>query len=549
MQFFPDSVSFGVSALGGVELRQSEPGQALAKANAFLESLNQELAALGVAPVTDAGAETGPPKGFRTIKRDLSAALDNDDIKTIVDKLRKRGTPDSALAGIEGLLNKDVSPTIGSIMSAIRGKGRATGDLTDEELQELTGVLQKLGCSQEESDELMGLMQEGKGFEALRILKAKAAASGEGSVGLTAREAGTLARGLDISPGAVQKIAGLFSGGADAEGTKALGDLLGPITEDIATRQAEREKMAAEFQEVIKDALREKKEREQNSLVADTRGNGQSERAEKRMRDDLTAKANGFGKTVEERREEERASAEEEEAWDRQRENARREAPAREKTVALMENSRDGSAASPEKTQSQLKSDFTPLLSRMDASPDLTMSAQNQAPASAHTAATPYAQQREIFSQVEQGFLRQLADGSRQMTLQLNPAELGNLTLVLSVKSGEVKALIRAENPETTALLADQMDQIRASLEEQGLKVAQLDVETQLPGDTTQNQWSEADMAQYNKEQEMREQARFARLAKLRQESGTSLAHNMQSKGMREENAASGIQPGLHLIA
>ncbi len=128
-------------------------------------------------------------------------------------------------------------------------------------------------------------------------------------------------------------------------------------------------------------------------------------------------------------------------------------------------------------------------------------------------------------------------------------ASLLSLTLILSVKSGEVKALIRAENPEATAALAGQMDQLRATLEEQGLKVAQLDVETQLPNDTTKEQWTGADMAQYNKEQEMREQARFMRLAKLRRESGTTLAQDMQNEGMREENAASGPQSGLHIIA
>lgn len=543
MQFFPDSISYGVSALGGVGLGQSGPGAALANANAFLESLNQELASTGMTPIVDSNAVSGPPPGFRTIKRDISATLDEADIAAITEKLRKRGIDDAALTGIAGLLNADSSPTIGKIMGVIRGNGRANGELTDEDMQELAGVFQKLQLSQEEADELMGYMQEGRGFEAMRLLKAKAKELGENSFNLTAKEAAALGRGLDLSEGAMQKIAGLFTGEDD---TKSLEALLSPITEDIATRRSEAEKIAAQFKSVIDEALQEKKIRQQTEPVADTRGNGQTDRAERRMRDDLTAKANGFGKTPEEL-EEEQSLADEQSAQDRRQEYSRRENASREKTVSVLDGSRDRAVS--EKTPSQARSEFTPILSRMDAAPGMTMDGQtdgaNQSFMARQNTTTGFAHRQEIFSQVEQGMLRQLADGNRQMTLQLNPSELGQLTLVLSVKAGEVRALIRTDNPETTAALADQMAQLKTTLEEQGLKVAQLDVETQLPGDTTREQWEGADTAQFNKEQEMREQARHQRLAKLRRESGTSLAQDMQSKGMQEEISAS----GLHIIA
>ena len=543
MQFFPDIASNGVSALGGVGLSSGSSGSAPGKVNAFLESLNGELAASGITPIVDVSVDPGLPRGFRMIKQDVSASLDTEDVSLIVDKLRQRGVKDSALTGIEGLLGSGVSPTIGNIMGAARNKGRATAELTEDEYQMLATVFQKLQLTPEESDELMEFVESGRGFEAMRMLKDKAAKLGEGALTLNPEEARVLARALDLSNTALTKIAGLFK---DDEDTKSLEELLSPITEELSTRKSEAEKLAAEIKSVIDEALREKKIREKNELVADTRGTQLTDRAERRMRDDLTAKANGFGKTDAELRkelEEDEAFADEQAARDQQQELARHRSAGERKTVSAMDTATDRPFAGAEKNSSQAQKDFSPILSRMDATPGMTVPGQNLANATQQNTAATLTQRQDIYAQVEQGMLRQLADGSRRMTLQLNPSELGQLTLVLSVKGGEVRALIRADNPEAAAALSDQMGQLRAALEEQGLKVAQLDVETQLPQDTTKEQWS--DMTQFSKEQEMREQQRFQRLAKIRRESGTTLAQDMQSKGMQEEISAS----GLHVIA
>ena len=540
MQFFPDSI--GVSALGGVGIHSGSVDKIIAGANDFLDSFNAELAASGINPIVDAAGETSLPRGFRTIQRDVNAALSNEDITSIIDKLRKRGVKEDALSGIEGLLADGSTPTIGSIMGHIRGKGRATPDLSDEELQTLDSALQKVQLSPEETEEFMQCMQEGRGMDAMRLLKGKLADLGEGSLALTSDEARSLARALDLSENGLQKVAGLFTKSEDG---KSLEELLGPITERLATRQAEMEKLAAEFKSTVDAALREKKFRERNEPVADMRGSQLADRAERRMRDDLTAKGIGLGKPAEETREEEAALADEQAAYE-QEQHARQERSRDHKTVLAQDLSHGKSSTQPEQAASQAKQDFNPVLHRMDAASGMTMPAHNQAAApTLPNTATAFTHRQEIYSQVEQGMLRQLADGTRQMTLQLNPAELGQLTLILSVKGGEVRALIRADNPEATAALSDQMNQLRTTLEEQGLKVAQLDVETQLPRDTTREQWDGSDFSQFNKEQELRERERFQRLAKIRRKAGTTLAQDMQSKGMREEIAAS----GLHIIA
>lgn len=542
MQFFPDT---SVSALGGVSILSGSSGKGTDGGSQFLSSLNAELAASGVTPVMGADSATGPPTRFRQIKRDTSATLDNEDVGSLLGKFRKRGVDDSALTGIEGLLSSGSTLTIGNIRGALRGNGRTTGDVTADEMTGIESALQKLQFSAEDSDEILGLMMDGRGFEAMQRIKKQAASLGEGSFSLNKEEVSALARGLDVSAKGMEKISALLDK-SDAEiDADSLEAMLAPATEEISRHKAALEKATTLFKEVMDETLSDKKTQERTAPVSDTRGSQLTERSETRMRDDLTAKGNGLGPKSQEEIEEEEAALADQRAFD-QRERSRKDEASGQRTVSTSDSGRDKAQASAEKAPSSTRENFSPLLNRLEVSSGMTMPAQTQTTAQTqqNTATTAFAHRQEILNQVEQGMLRQLSDGTRQMTLQLNPGELGHLTVVLSVKSGEVRALIRADNPETTAALSEQMSQLRATLEEQGLKVAQLDVETQLPQDTTQDQWT--DMGQFNREQEMREQARFQRLSKLRQDSGESRsASEPQMEHTRQEKA----ETGLHIVA
>ncbi|MDR3073092.1 MAG: flagellar hook-length control protein FliK [Deltaproteobacteria bacterium] len=541
MQFLPDSLSSGVSALGGVDLSLGRGiSLAAAKGNAFLETLNEQLAGAGISPIADPLAKGDLPGGFRTIKRDVSANLDNEDVSLIIATLKKRGVNDSVLSGIEGLLANGQTPTVGTILGAVGKQQRASGDITDEDYELLLSAFQKLQFSQDESEELLDLMREGRGGETMRTIRDRAANMGENALSLTRGEVGAIMRGLDLSENALKKVVALLGGDADAVyDSAALEKLFGPATTEFAAKKAEAEKLAAEIRDVVNETLRLKKAREATESVADTRGSRKTDRAETRMLDDLTAKANGELRTRNgldaDRGEEEAALA------DQEREQ-RKNAPENRRKATVQTNDKDNAASGAEKA-SRTRDGFSAVADRIDAAPGLTLPTQGAMNAARPEAVRANPNQQAIFSQVEQGMLRQLQDGSRQMTLRLDPAELGQITLLLTVKGGEVRALIRADNPETTSLLSEQMSQLRSSLEEQGLKVAQLDVETRLPADTTKDQWS--GMEGFNQEQEMREQARFLQLARLRRESGTALAQDMQNRDMREE-----ISPaGLHVIA
>jgi|GEM_PF-1300627 len=105
-------------------------------------------------------------------------------------------------------------------------------------------------------------------------------------------------------------------------------------------------------------------------------------------------------------------------------------------------------------------------------------------------------------NQLQSGLLRSLGQGSKQLVLNLQPDELGKLSITLTVKGKEVQASITADNSDTAAMLQQQVSHIRQTLENQGFKVSKLDVQTGLAQDN-QSAWQGAE--QHNQAREQRE--------------------------------------------
>ncbi len=105
-----------------------------------------------------------------------------------------------------------------------------------------------------------------------------------------------------------------------------------------------------------------------------------------------------------------------------------------------------------------------------------------------------------IMRQVESGLLRNLGEGKHQLTMRIDPPQLGKLMVILQVQNKEVNAVIRTQNQDVSRMVAEQMSQLRHILEQQGLKVDKLEVQTQLPNDQSPSQWQGA--SQHNMTQE-----------------------------------------------
>jgi flagellar hook-length control protein FliK len=87
---------------------------------------------------------------------------------------------------------------------------------------------------------------------------------------------------------------------------------------------------------------------------------------------------------------------------------------------------------------------------------------------------------QSVVDQVRGGMLKNLGQGRSELTLQLNPPDLGKISLVLQVQDKDVLGMLKTTSPEVSRFIQQNLHTIQKGLEEQGLKVQKLDVQTQL---------------------------------------------------------------------
>lgn len=163
-----------------------------------------------------------------------------------------------------------------------------------------------------------------------------------------------------------------------------------------------------------------------------------------------------------------------------------------------------------------------------------------------------------IRSQVQDTVLTMMKNGAKRLEVSLNPLELGQMAVVLTMKNGEVNAVIQADKAESASLINQQVDAIRAELEHQGFKVENIEVEVGL-SDYSENQAEQnwQSMQQHNDEQTFRENLQnlnyLRALARKGSSSGmdedNSLAHNMHNLGSIVAGKENSSLQGLHIIA
>lgn len=131
-----------------------------------------------------------------------------------------------------------------------------------------------------------------------------------------------------------------------------------------------------------------------------------------------------------------------------------------------------------------------------------------------------------FMKQVEDGVLSNLGQGRRRLVMQIDPPELGKLNLVLQVKDNEVTAMFRAETQDAGRLLSEQFSQLRNQLEQQGLKVARMEVQTQLRDGSGQHNWQGAQ--QHNEARDQRESTQRSGLLRMMRGNTEELVQELQ---------------------
>ncbi len=79
--------------------------------------------------------------------------------------------------------------------------------------------------------------------------------------------------------------------------------------------------------------------------------------------------------------------------------------------------------------------------------------------------------------QIEEALSKAMKGNMNKLEVELNPVELGALTITLSSKGGEMTAQIQSERLETMHVINQQLDVIKRELENQGIKLESIEVD------------------------------------------------------------------------
>ena len=109
-------------------------------------------------------------------------------------------------------------------------------------------------------------------------------------------------------------------------------------------------------------------------------------------------------------------------------------------------------------------------------------------PATAPSVAAPVpVHDSERAAEILDQFRLHLTPGLREATIELRPAELGRISIRLTVESGRINATLRAEKRATLDVLGRHLPELRASLSKQGIETESFDLALGFQNDGTQS--------------------------------------------------------------
>ncbi|WP_027176564.1 flagellar hook-length control protein FliK [Desulfovibrio aminophilus] len=524
-----------------------------------------------------------------------SMKLSRDDLDAMRNGLKTYGLSASELLDFENQVGSSEGLTWGRFVSALSEKMRQSKkalQLSSEEVQELQSFFQKIGFNPAEAQGLVQNLSQGDASKVLLSVQSRLESQNQDrGLSLTARELTTymnaLAQAAKGASAATRNLSGGISGQlaqmaeqlASGPGTtRGLRELLGRFQGEMAQLTQNQAEKDQSLVKLVGDTLEKSARREKLW----SKGDRQAQNQETMLRSErgVSSDIKNFGRRLREDAEDAVNAAKN--AWRRQAENSEQElgrpingksSEQRDPVAELRDAARPVFKTGAETTDRQaegkskseqgsggnsawkeffgkLKTESGQETARLENaktqinefaladSPRQTTTAPT-VPQSVNTAAT-----RQMLTQVQNGVLTNLGQGRTQLTLQLQPENLGTLSVMLQVKNKEVQAVIRADNHETGKLLAANLESLRQSLEEQGLKVARMEVQTGLSGNQEHAAW--LGQEQHNQAREQREAlAGMKWRAHIADGDDVGLARDVLSS----ERQASLADRGLHLIA
>ncbi|MDL2266651.1 flagellar hook-length control protein FliK [Desulfovibrio sp. OttesenSCG-928-G15] len=492
---------------------------------------------------------TGRPPGFSAYGPD-NGTLDNDTTQDIASELRKREVTEENIARVEALAASGASLTIGSVVQALRGDLRFTEALEGEERTNFKLALGKLGFTAAEQEEMLS-MSDSADTKALLSRIIDKLGKMEGTVDFDKKEFSALLKGLDASEKTKNPLLELFKGDASKSlSAKDIDQLLTNVRTEQGARELSNMHAIRQVRSAVDTALSNSKVRDLTAPVEDTRGNRLLEQREALMQES-TRKNTGIDRLQSPDSDGEASTPENGKGFGSNAKNfggaddfsgSGDDAPKSrsQRILDTQVSMQEAKGFAPVADKARAKE--SPQIKNIVAAPVSQPGTQSQQPLAQTLNNTSKGHRQEIFSQVEQGILKTAQNGSQRLTLQLNPNEMGQVTVALTMHKGELKATIRAEQPEAASLLKEQMAELKAALEAEGIKVKELDVQTGLREESGA-QWEGAEG--HNMLRDAEERNRMLRLSSIRRDAANQAEQNTSLEGREKESQGA----GLHIVA
>lgn len=587
MQFLPLFNSLEEDLVAGRNAA-IEQGQAWGKrALSRMDSSGQDFQAALSSVVSDDASGNAPKTALEVLLRQKSldkemhksvsspggAMLGRNELLQLREMLADNGVSSDRLDRLNAFIDAGVKLSPAKVQKILLGQGvddldvdQATRlDMTELERQEFRSFLTKLGFTDQEIKDSLSNLEQGGDLAVWSLIQQKLAMlPPDEGIEVSSSEVAALSRAFRLSSEQSANIEKFFSAGSLLLGPASLANALSALEQEMLARESadnllqEGKLLGNALQAIIK-LSEQRKEAEE---MANSRQSKAAQRMENRIIETVgskgdklpTAAVNGQG---------EESGAGKAQGSSGQDGHAAEDIRADRYTSLTGREDRNGQngeqggsrnreAASLERNRGKEAVEGSFFAERI--SGDGTMGgAVFSSPSQARAAAAPtpnYTFNDQLFSQVESGILRNLQDGSKQIALQLDPGDLGTLTLILTVREKEVSAIIRPDNPETVRLIEDQLQRIRQALENQGLKVEHLEVQSGVSNQDQSGRWQGFSEHNYQ-QQEMEQRERVRLLQRLRDADSReeAMAHNVQNIEHNPLEAANISASELHIVA
>jgi len=520
----------------------SAPSAAASVSNTAASAANTVAAAANTASATAATAQSAINAQVRqtSIETTASTAKNAPVSRAAFEQakplLLKAGVSDTELADLAARVQAGTltwGQLVQNLGSHMTGAKKAVA-LSASESTELQNIFQKLGFATETSAQMATSVAKGDGLKVLSSVQNKLATlQDDSSLGLDKDQLKTFFKAMSVPAETAAKLTNLLGPESTVADMKnALAQMSQAMQDQRAKTTASDTELAKNLGKIMeKDTAKNARDTTQTVAKAPTSSSDTQVGFELKTKDsnDMT----WF---------DQREKTPEQKANDKASDDASwRSFTSKVRTDdASLANTASGQQAAQTATAASKESSSLEALARAGQSVN-AQQAKTETALQAKTLERPAAPQ--VLEQNSDAGLKDLGQGRKQMTIQLDPENLGKAQVILQVKGKEISAMIQVEDAQTAAMLSTNMDSLRKTLEDQGLTVQNLEVQAGLT--SRQDQQTAFNADQHNQAQERQELSRlFSQLRMMRDDSG-DMALDMQNMHMQAILA----DQGLHIIA